>query len=95
MTSVTSTTQDAASSSSNPNVPRFYSQLKKAHKDRIIPELREEDLEESFVRGMSFVVGLTQHEHIHRNVKAAAQEANLLTRLRTMYNYCTSQLGFV
>ncbi|KAH9890657.1 RF-1 domain-containing protein [Cubamyces lactineus] len=32
-------------------VPRFFSQLKKAHKGRIIPELKEEDLEESFVRG--------------------------------------------
>jgi hypothetical protein len=29
-----------------------YSALKKAHKLRVIPELREEDLEESFVRGM-------------------------------------------
>ena len=33
--------------------PRYYSALKKAHKDRVIPELREEDLEEAFVRGMS------------------------------------------
>ena len=33
------------------NVPRYYSQLKKAHKDRVVPELKEEDLEESFVRG--------------------------------------------
>ncbi|KAF9466338.1 RF-1 domain-containing protein [Collybia nuda] len=28
-----------------------YSALKRAHKERVIPELREEDLEESFVRG--------------------------------------------
>ena len=34
--------------------PRYYSALKKAHKDRVIPELREEDLVESFVRGMAF-----------------------------------------
>jgi hypothetical protein len=34
--------------------PRYYSALKKAHKDRVIPELREEDLEETFVRGMAF-----------------------------------------
>jgi hypothetical protein len=34
--------------------PRYYSALKKAHKDRVIPELREEDLEEAFVRGMAF-----------------------------------------
>ena len=32
-------------------VPRFYSQLKKAHKERVLPELKEDDLEESFVRG--------------------------------------------
>ena len=36
--------------------PRYYSALKKAHKDRVIPELREEDLEESFVRGMAFIL---------------------------------------
>lgn len=28
-----------------------YSVLKNAHKERVIPELREEDLEETFVRG--------------------------------------------
>ncbi|KAI0933648.1 hypothetical protein AcV5_005740 [Taiwanofungus camphoratus] len=32
-------------------VPRFYSQLKKAHKQRVVPELKEDDIEESFVRG--------------------------------------------
>lgn len=32
-------------------IPRFYSQLKKAHKQRVVPELKEGDLEESFVRG--------------------------------------------
>ncbi|KAF8968368.1 RF-1 domain-containing protein [Flammula alnicola] len=31
--------------------PRNFPSLKKAHKERVIPELREEDLEESFVRG--------------------------------------------
>lgn len=34
-------------------MPRNFSALKKAHKQREIPELREEDLEESFVRGES------------------------------------------
>ncbi|KAL6307917.1 RF-1 domain-containing protein [Sparassis latifolia] len=34
-----------------PRVPRYYSQLKKASKQRVVPELKEEDLEESFVRG--------------------------------------------
>jgi hypothetical protein len=33
------------------NIPRNFSALKRAHKDREIPELREEDIEESFVRG--------------------------------------------
>ena len=32
-------------------VPRYYSQLKKAHKERKVPELREQDIEERFVRG--------------------------------------------
>ncbi|KAF8188370.1 RF-1 domain-containing protein [Pholiota molesta] len=31
--------------------PRYFTSLRKAHKERVIPELREEDLEESFVRG--------------------------------------------
>ncbi|KAJ7098066.1 hypothetical protein B0H15DRAFT_823972 [Mycena belliarum] len=31
--------------------PTFYSNLKKAHKDRVVPEVKEEDLDESFVRG--------------------------------------------
>ncbi|TFK55200.1 hypothetical protein OE88DRAFT_1732462 [Heliocybe sulcata] len=40
-------------SSSNGSIPPRlnYSQLKKAYKDRIIPELKESDLEESFVKG--------------------------------------------
>ncbi|KAG2061683.1 hypothetical protein BDR06DRAFT_1001951 [Suillus hirtellus] len=33
------------------NLPRTFSALRRAHKDREIPELREEDIEESFVRG--------------------------------------------
>ncbi|KAI6039937.1 RF-1 domain-containing protein, partial [Pisolithus marmoratus] len=35
----------------DPSLPRNYSALKRAHKQRTIPELREEELEESFVRG--------------------------------------------
>ncbi len=41
----------AGLSEPTPNVPRYYSQLKKAHKERVVPELKEGDLEESFVRG--------------------------------------------
>ncbi|KAI0811164.1 RF-1 domain-containing protein [Irpex lacteus] len=40
-----------SSSTAPPAVPRFYSQLTKAAKNRTVPEIREEDLEESFVRG--------------------------------------------
>ncbi|KAF8810145.1 hypothetical protein BYT27DRAFT_6504095 [Phlegmacium glaucopus] len=43
---------DTIPSPSSPQTPpRYYSALKKAHKTRVIPELREEDLEEAFVRG--------------------------------------------
>jgi hypothetical protein len=31
--------------------PIFYSQMKKLAKERVLPELKEEDLEEVFVRG--------------------------------------------
>ncbi|KAM5542595.1 hypothetical protein V8D89_003556 [Ganoderma adspersum] len=44
-------TSTVSPSEPTPIVPRFYSQLKKAHKERVVPELKEEDLEESFVRG--------------------------------------------
>lgn len=44
---------------SKAKVPRFFSQLKKAHKGRIIPELKEEDLEESFVRGAGCSVSVS------------------------------------
>lgn len=52
---------DNSPTTSSPNavVPRYYSQLKKAHKDRQLPELREEDLEEVFVRGTSGIVRLS------------------------------------
>ncbi|EPT06230.1 hypothetical protein FOMPIDRAFT_1110057 [Fomitopsis schrenkii] len=41
----------AKTSDSTTQLPRYYSQLKKAAKKRIVPELKEEDIEESFVRG--------------------------------------------
>lgn len=34
------------------HVPIYYSALKRAHKERKLPVLREEDIEESFVRGV-------------------------------------------
>ncbi|KAI9056889.1 hypothetical protein FKP32DRAFT_1748031 [Trametes sanguinea] len=42
---------DPSDSEAKPSVPRNFSQLKKAHKARVVPELKEEDLEETFVRG--------------------------------------------
>ncbi|KAF9476325.1 hypothetical protein BDN70DRAFT_178493 [Pholiota conissans] len=42
---------EAFSAPSNSAPPRYFSSLKKAHQERVIPELREEDLEEQFVRG--------------------------------------------
>ncbi|KAI0806952.1 RF-1 domain-containing protein [Fomes fomentarius] len=43
--------EQSESSASPSKIPRFYSQLKKAHQQRVLPELKEEDIEESFVRG--------------------------------------------
>jgi len=34
------------------HAPIYYSALKKAHKNRALPILHEEDIEESFVRGV-------------------------------------------
>lgn len=42
---------NAGFSSASISPPRYFSALKKAHKDRVIPQLLEEDLEEQFVRG--------------------------------------------
>ncbi|KAI6005484.1 RF-1 domain-containing protein [Pisolithus albus] len=55
------TTEPAAPT--DPSPPRNYSALKKAHKQRKIPELREEDLEESFVRGWSIPPGILGDDH--------------------------------
>ncbi|KAF8894702.1 RF-1 domain-containing protein [Infundibulicybe gibba] len=49
--SPTSSERAALHNSTSDHPPRNYSALKKAHKERKVPELREEDLEESFVRG--------------------------------------------
>lgn len=48
---LTSSSDAAKTSDSTTQLPRYYSQLKKAAKKRIVPELKEEDIEESFVRG--------------------------------------------
>ncbi|KAL1947334.1 hypothetical protein VTO73DRAFT_14295 [Trametes versicolor] len=49
--SIMTSPDEASQPESTPAVPRYYSQLKKAHKERVVPELKEADLEESFVRG--------------------------------------------
>ncbi|EPQ58405.1 hypothetical protein GLOTRDRAFT_126896 [Gloeophyllum trabeum ATCC 11539] len=46
-----SSSTSADSGSSGPSQTLYYSQLKKAHRQRVVPELKEADLEESFVRG--------------------------------------------
>jgi len=49
-----STERISSSSSASPPLPsrRYnFSELKRVSKERVIPQLREEDLEESFVRG--------------------------------------------
>ncbi|KAG5647133.1 hypothetical protein DXG03_001088 [Asterophora parasitica] len=46
---------DSFASFSPSHLPMNFSQLKKAHRSRVLPELREEDLEESFVRGTSLL----------------------------------------
>ncbi|KAH9923946.1 RF-1 domain-containing protein, partial [Epithele typhae] len=50
MTSADDSTPPTPSANASPR-PLYYSQLKKASKQRVIPELKEADLEESFVRG--------------------------------------------
>lgn len=49
VTKLTYSIEPAAQHSTN--IPRNFSALKRAHKDREVPELREEDIKESFVRG--------------------------------------------
>lgn len=44
---------DSDGQSSKSPVPRNYSALKRAHKERTQPELKEDDLEETFVKGKS------------------------------------------
>ncbi|KAF8352301.1 RF-1 domain-containing protein [Amanita rubescens] len=49
--SVTYGSPIASNSPDTSNAPIYYSALKKAHKNRKLPVLHEEDIEESFVRG--------------------------------------------
>ncbi|RPD73477.1 hypothetical protein L226DRAFT_510257 [Lentinus tigrinus ALCF2SS1-7] len=82
---------DEQSPESGPSVPRFYSQLKKAHKDRVVPELKEEDLEESFVRGSGpggQSVNKTENNvqllHKPTGIRVACQETRSLKQNRKL-----------
>lgn len=57
--------EQSESSVSPSKIPRFYSQLKKAHQQRVLPELKEEDIEESFVRGAGSTVLVPDHMLMH------------------------------
>jgi len=66
-------------------VPRYYSQLKKAHKQRQVPELKEDDLEESFVRGsgpggqsINKTENNVQLLHIPTGIRVCCQETRSL-----------------
>ncbi|KAG5354215.1 hypothetical protein C0989_003728 [Termitomyces sp. Mn162] len=54
-----------------------FSQLKKAHRERVLPELKEEDLEETFVRGLSKedFARAKQRERERRRRKKAKKKA--------------------
>ncbi|TDL27589.1 hypothetical protein BD410DRAFT_825206 [Rickenella mellea] len=55
--------------SNDTTLPRNYSALKRAHKERKLPTLREEDLEESFVRGMGSGPGGQSINKTNNNVQ--------------------------
>ncbi|PFH52430.1 hypothetical protein AMATHDRAFT_74222 [Amanita thiersii Skay4041] len=66
----------------NSPVPTYYSALKKAHKQRRVPVLREEDLEESFVRGGGQSINKTENNvqllHKPTGIRVSCQETRSL-----------------
>ncbi|CCM03690.1 uncharacterized protein FIBRA_05835 [Fibroporia radiculosa] len=86
-----SSTDAARTSSHSPEVPRYYSQLKKAHKQRVVPQLKEVDLEESFVRGsgpggqsINKTENNVQLLHKPTGIRVACQETRSLSQNRKL-----------
>ncbi|KAJ3508745.1 hypothetical protein NLJ89_g5580 [Agrocybe chaxingu] len=74
-----------------PAPPRFFSALKKAHKERILPEIREDDIEESFVRGsgpggqsINKTENNVQLLHKPTGVRVSCQETRSLSQNRKL-----------
>ncbi|KAH9932145.1 RF-1 domain-containing protein [Amylocystis lapponica] len=81
----------AASSNDASAPPRYYSQLKKAHKGRVVPELKEEDIEEAFVRGsgpggqsINKTENNVQLLHKPTGLRVACQETRSLSQNRKL-----------
>ncbi|KAJ6630653.1 RF-1 domain-containing protein [Mycena sp. CBHHK59/15] len=71
-----------------PTTPVFYSALKKAHKNRVVPELKEGDLEEAFVRGGGQSVNKTENnvQLLHRptGIRVSCHETRSLALNRRL-----------
>ncbi|KAI9456265.1 RF-1 domain-containing protein [Lactarius psammicola] len=71
--------------------PRFYSQMKKAHKERAMPVINEDDIEESFVRGsgpggqsINKTRNNVQLLHKPTGIRVSCQETRSLEQNRTI-----------
>ncbi|KAF5386784.1 hypothetical protein D9615_001874 [Tricholomella constricta] len=82
---------DSFASFSPSHLPMNFSRLKKAHKQRVLPELKEEDLEESFVRGsgpggqsINKTENNVQLLHTPSGIRVTCQETRSLTLNRRL-----------